>query len=73
MSETAYDRAMGTKIAIQHSEQRATSPKKVAQKLVRDWCGRASGFGIAIDPMDAARLAELVEMIVIAERNTPDR
>jgi hypothetical protein len=65
---TAYDRAMALRLAEQQREQRATAPRKIAQKLLREWCGKAAGWGAAIDPMAAARLVEMVEAVVVAER-----
>ena len=65
---SAYDKAMALKLAQKQAEQRAITPRKVAQNLLREWCGRASGFGASIDVMAAGRLVELVEAVVVAER-----
>jgi hypothetical protein len=68
MSEEAYRKVMAQKLAERQRAQRAMTPKKIAQTLLREWLGRASGFGAVIDPFAGARLVELVEAIVVAER-----
>lgn len=67
MAKSAYDRVMELKRAQQQAEQRATSPLKVAQKMLREWLG-AHQMGGVIDPMLGADLVRRVEAIVIAER-----
>lgn len=66
---TAYDKVMALKLAERQREQRAMPPRKIAQKLLREWCGRAAGWGGVLDPMAAARLVELVEAAIAAERS----
>lgn len=68
MKQTAYDRVMALKLAEQQAAQRAMSPQKVGQKLLREWCGKAHGFGVVIDPFAAAALVRLVEAAIVAER-----
>jgi hypothetical protein len=68
MSEEAYHKVVALKLAEAQKAQRSMSPRKVGQKLLREWCGQAAGWGGAIEPMAAARLVELVEAVVAAER-----
>lgn len=68
MSEEAYHKVMAQKLAEKQTTQRAMTPKKVAQRLLSEWLGKASGFGAVIDPSAGARLVELVEAIIVAER-----
>jgi hypothetical protein len=72
MSEEAYRKAMALKLAERQTEQRQMPPKKVAQRLLHEWSGKASGFGVLLDPFAAAKLVELVEAIVVAERAAAD-
>lgn len=65
---SAYDRAVALKIAKRQSDQRAVAPRKVAQNLLREFCGKGAGWGGVMDPFAAAKLVELVEEIIVAER-----
>lgn len=67
MSKSAYDRAMELKLAKRQAEQRAMSPQKVGQLLLREWLG-SHGVGGVIDPMLAADLVRRVESAIKAER-----
>jgi hypothetical protein len=67
--QTAYERAVAAKLSEKQKKQRAMPPIKVGQLLLREWCGKAAGFGVVLDVMAAARLVELVEAVVKAERS----
>ena len=64
---SAYERAVAAKLAEKQAEQRAMSPLKVAQRFLREWCGR-QGFGGVLSPDAAASLVNELERLVIAER-----
>lgn len=68
MKQSAYDKCIAMKLAEQQAAQRAMSPQKVGQKLLREWCGKAHGFGVVLDPFAAAGLVRLVEAAIVAER-----
>lgn len=64
---SAYLRAEAQRLAQHQHQQRAMAPKKVAQKLLREYCGR-HGFGGVMDVGSAALLVQMVEAIIVAER-----
>jgi hypothetical protein len=66
----AYERAVAARLAEKQAEQRALSPLKVAQRFLREWCGR-QGFGAALSPDAAASLVTMIEALVEAERPAP--
>lgn len=62
---TAYDSAMAKRKTERQRTQRSTSPVKVAQGILREWC---MGQGLLLDPVSAAALVGHIEAAIVAER-----